>query len=488
MEPGYADGWVNVGARAAPGRQHAGGRSRCCDRRSTIDPELAKTHFFLGTALEEPTAATTRRSRTCARPPRKYPRDRVVLNQLGRVLFLKRQYAEAIDEFSSVLAIDPEDLQAHYNLMLVLPGPGRHASRPRASETLYRALQGRRVGAGDHRAVSPAPSATTTTSGSRSTSIGTAVARRRPRCTRARYSDDGMSAARGALAPRRDRAGDRRRVRASRPPRRRRAADVHRRHRRGRHPLHAQQRRVRQEVPARDDGLGRRVPRRRRRRLAGHPARQLDELAGPAGAPIARRRSTATTRTARSPTSPRGAGLARRAVRPGRRRRRLRQRRPRPTSTSPRSGANRLFHNVGGGKFADVTDDGRRRRPGFSTSAAWFDYDRDGRLDLFVAQLRRSGRSRRTCSARSTARRKSYCTPESYKGQSSTLYRNRGDGTFEDVTQRGRACTIPTAKALGVALLDYDSDGWLDLFVANDTQPNRLYRNKRQRHVHRRRR
>src|SRR5207244_5562237 len=72
---------------------------------------------------------------------------------------------------------------------------------------------------------------------------------------------------------------------------------------------------------------------------------------------------------------------------------------------------------------------------------------------------------------------KSYCTPESYKGQSPALYRNRGDGTFEDVTAKA-GLQNPSSKALGVTLLDYDGDGWLDLFVANDTQPNKLYRNK----------
>ena len=88
-----------------------------------------------------------------------------------------------------------------------------------------------------------------------------------------------------------------------------------------------------------------------------------------------------------------------------------------------------------------------------------------------------SGRSTPTCTCTLDGRNKSYCTPESYKGQSSTLYRNKGDGTFEDVTRKA-GLYDPTAKALGVALIDYDNDGRLDLFVANDTQPNRLYRNK----------
>jgi hypothetical protein len=71
---------------------------------------------------------------------------------------------------------------------------------------------------------------------------------------------------------------------------------------------------------------------------------------------------------------------------------------------------------------------------------------------------------------------KSYCTPQSYKGQSPTLYHNRGNGTFENVTQRA-GLNDPTCKSLGVALLDYNGDGWMDLFVANDTEPNKLYKN-----------
>src|SRR5439155_1259097 len=73
---------------------------------------------------------------------------------------------------------------------------------------------------------------------------------------------------------------------------------------------------------------------------------------------------------------------------------------------------------------------------------------------------------------------KSYCTPESYAGQSASLYRNKGDGTFENVT-RAAGLYDPSSKALGVALIDVNADGWMDLFVANDTQPNRRYRNNR---------
>jgi hypothetical protein len=139
-------------------------------------------------------------------------------------------------------------------------------------------------------------------------------------------------------------------------------------------------------------------------------------------------------------------------------------------------GGNRLFRNLGGGKFADVTAKAGVGNGGFSTSAVFFDYDKDGRLDLFVANyVEWSIAKDLFCTLDGT--RKSYCTPESYKGQSPALYRNRGDGTFEDVTAKA-GLQNPSSKALGTTLIDYDGDGWMDLFVANDTQPNKLYRNK----------
>jgi enediyne biosynthesis protein E4 len=140
-------------------------------------------------------------------------------------------------------------------------------------------------------------------------------------------------------------------------------------------------------------------------------------------------------------------------------------------------GQNRLFRNLGDLKFSDVTAAAGVGDTGFSTSAAWFDYDRDGRLDLYVANyVEWSIEKDLFCTL--DGKTKSYCTPESYTGRSPTLYRNIGDGRFEEAT-RPAGLFDPTSKALGVALLDYDGDGWLDLFVANDTQPNRLYRNRR---------
>jgi hypothetical protein len=139
-------------------------------------------------------------------------------------------------------------------------------------------------------------------------------------------------------------------------------------------------------------------------------------------------------------------------------------------------GQNRLFRNTGKGTFVDVTQtSGLGGRTGFSTSALWFDFDRDGLLDLFVCNyVRWTPEHDVFCSL--DGRNKSYCTPEAYRGDTCWLFRNRGDGTFEDVTAR---CGIfdSSSKSLGVALIDSDIDGWPDLFVANDTQPNKLYRN-----------
>jgi enediyne biosynthesis protein E4 len=139
-------------------------------------------------------------------------------------------------------------------------------------------------------------------------------------------------------------------------------------------------------------------------------------------------------------------------------------------------GSNHLFRNQGDGRFVDVTEKSGVADPGFSTSAMWFDYDRDGKLDLFVAHyVDWSAEKDLFCTL--DGKSKSYCTPESYKGQSSSLYRNQGDGTFENVTRQA-GLYDPTSKALGVVLIDYNNDHLPDLFVANDTQPNRLYRNK----------
>ncbi len=139
-------------------------------------------------------------------------------------------------------------------------------------------------------------------------------------------------------------------------------------------------------------------------------------------------------------------------------------------------GQSRLFRNTGQGAFRDVTKPAGLWGPNeFSTSAAWVDYDRDGRLDLFVANyVQWSLEKDIRCTLDGT--NKSYCTPESYPGASARLWRNRGDGTFEDVTKPA-GLLDPTSKGLGVAVLDYNQDGWPDLFLANDTEPDKLYHN-----------
>jgi hypothetical protein len=141
-------------------------------------------------------------------------------------------------------------------------------------------------------------------------------------------------------------------------------------------------------------------------------------------------------------------------------------------------GQNRLFQNNGRGRFIDVTEKaGLAGRSAFSTSAIWFDFDRDGLLDLLVCNyVKWSVAHDVFCSV--DGKRKSYCTPEAYHGETCWLFRNRGNGTFEDVTAKS-GIFDSTSKSLGVALLDYDRDGWPDLLIANDTQPNKLYRNLR---------
>ena len=141
-------------------------------------------------------------------------------------------------------------------------------------------------------------------------------------------------------------------------------------------------------------------------------------------------------------------------------------------------GQNRLFHNTGKGTFVDVTStSGLGKHQAFSTSALWFDYDRDGLLDLFVCNyVKWSPEHDVFCSL--DGKHKSYCTPEAYRGETCWLFHNHGNGTFEDVTASS-GIFDSTSKSLGVAMLDEKANGWPDLLVANDTQPNKLYRNQR---------
>jgi hypothetical protein len=139
-------------------------------------------------------------------------------------------------------------------------------------------------------------------------------------------------------------------------------------------------------------------------------------------------------------------------------------------------GQSRLFHNNGNGTFTDVTQKAGLMGPNeFSTSAAWVDYDKDGKLDLVVANYVQWSMQRDLyCTL--DGKSKSYCTPESYKGTSVRLWHNLGNGTFQDATKKA-GLSEPTSKTLGIAVLDYDNDGWPDLLFSNDTQPNKLYHN-----------
>jgi len=140
-------------------------------------------------------------------------------------------------------------------------------------------------------------------------------------------------------------------------------------------------------------------------------------------------------------------------------------------------GQSRLFHNNGNGSFTDVTKTAGLSGPNeFSTGAAWVDYDNDGKLDLVVANyVQWTPANDLFCTMDGT--HKSYCTPESYKGTSVRLWHNLGNGRFEDATQKA-GLNDAASKALGIAILDYNGDGWPDLLIANDTQPNKLYENR----------
>jgi hypothetical protein len=138
--------------------------------------------------------------------------------------------------------------------------------------------------------------------------------------------------------------------------------------------------------------------------------------------------------------------------------------------------ANQLFRNNGDGSFTDVAAAAGVARAVWSVAAAWLDYDRDGRLDLFVVNyLRWTPGPQRFCGDRSRDLRV-YCHPKYFDGLANTLYRNRGDGTFEDVTTRAGLATL-VGKGMSVAVLDMDGDRWLDLYVTNDAVPSTLLRN-----------
>jgi hypothetical protein len=140
--------------------------------------------------------------------------------------------------------------------------------------------------------------------------------------------------------------------------------------------------------------------------------------------------------------------------------------------------ADRLYRNNGDGTFSDVTSKLPKINDGWSTSAGWFDYDRDGHLDLFVTRYMEwdfaSGSM--FCGGPASELR-AYCHPDNFKGAANILLHQRSDGSFEDVS-KASGIADPSGKGLGVAFADFDNDGWTDVFVANDSVRQSLYRNK----------
>jgi len=143
-----------------------------------------------------------------------------------------------------------------------------------------------------------------------------------------------------------------------------------------------------------------------------------------------------------------------------------------------------LYHNLGNCKFEDVTEKAGLKIGGFTTGAAWADYDRDGYVDLFVARyvhvdlnhLPEPGSDVHTCRYKGLLVQ---CGPWGMEGETDFLFRNRGDGTFEDVSKKAGVNDPAKRYGLGAVWGDYDNDGWPDLYVANDAGPNYLYHNNR---------
>jgi hypothetical protein len=136
-----------------------------------------------------------------------------------------------------------------------------------------------------------------------------------------------------------------------------------------------------------------------------------------------------------------------------------------------------LYHNNGDGSFTDVTEKAGVAAPGWASSALWFDYDNDGRLDLFVCRFVDFDKSKNRFCANPKTEERSYCSPRVYPPAYSWLFHNNGDGSFTDVSREAGIGKLQ-GKAWGAVATDVNNDGWMDLFVANDTMANFLLVNK----------
>lgn len=143
----------------------------------------------------------------------------------------------------------------------------------------------------------------------------------------------------------------------------------------------------------------------------------------------------------------------------------------------PSAFRNLLYRNLGNGRFEEIAASAGIKSERWSVAAGWFDYDNDGFLDLFVVNYLQWSPENNLYCGDNAKKLRTYCHPKYYEGQPNTLYRNKGDGTFEDVSEAS-GIAAHVGKGMSVAFADYDQDGHADLFITNDTEPNFLFRNQ----------
>lgn len=138
---------------------------------------------------------------------------------------------------------------------------------------------------------------------------------------------------------------------------------------------------------------------------------------------------------------------------------------------------NLLYRNLGNGRFEEIAASAGIKSERWSVAAGWFDYDNDGFLDLFVVDYLQWSPENNLYCGDNAKKLRTYCHPKYYEGQPNTLYRNKRDGTFEDVSEASGIASH-VGKGMSVAFADYDQDGHVDVFITNDTEPNFLFRNQ----------